>query len=79
MTQNAPGVTINIPGWGSTDGVEWLTDTHTPMTGYFKDIGQVLVELGYEKNFSIRGAPYDFRKAPSKYIFCFRFFFLLNF
>lgn len=77
-THNAPGVTTRITGWGSSDTVEWLTDTHSPMTGYFKDIGNVLVELGYERNFSIRGAPYDFRKAPSNYFNLQLFFFLIN-
>lgn len=34
---------------------------------YFKEIGNALVRSGYVRNVSIRGAPYDFRKGPSKF------------
>ena len=33
---------------------------------YFVKIVDRLKEMSYLKNVSIRGAPYDFRKAPSK-------------
>lgn len=66
-TKNAPGVTTRIPGWGNPDVVEWLDPTHASAGGYFKDIGNALVAAGYVRNVSIRGAPYDFRKAPGKF------------
>lgn len=65
-TKNAPGVTTRIPGWGNPDVVEWLDPTHASAGGYFKDVGNALVAAGYVRNVSIRGAPYDFRKAPGK-------------
>ena len=34
---------------------------------YFHNIVEALVSMGYERNTTIRGAPYDFRKAPSKH------------
>lgn len=65
-TSNTAGVQIRIPGWGSSETVEWLDPTHASTGAYFKDIGNALVQEGYVRNISIRGAPYDFRKAPSE-------------
>lgn len=65
-TENSPGVTTRIPGWGDPESVEWLDPTHASAGAYFKDIGNALVAGGYQRGLSIRGAPYDFRKAPSK-------------
>lgn len=65
-TKNSPGVTTRIPGWGNPDVVEWLDPTHASAGAYFKDVGNALVAAGYVRNVSIRGAPYDFRKAPGK-------------
>lgn len=65
-TSNSPGVDLRVPGWGDPFVVEWLDPTKASAGSYFKDIGNALVSLGYERNVSIRGAPYDFRKAPSK-------------
>uniref|UniRef100_A0A0C9RIY1 PLA2G15_1 protein n=1 Tax=Fopius arisanus TaxID=64838 RepID=A0A0C9RIY1_9HYME len=65
-TSNTPGVDINIPGWGDPFMVEWLDPSKASPGGYFKDVGNMLVsDLGYVRNLSLRGAPYDFRKAPS--------------
>lgn len=66
-THNPPGVTTRVPGWGNPDVVEWLDPTHASQGSYFKDIGNALVANGYVRNKSLRGAPYDFRKGPSKY------------
>lgn len=65
-TSNPEGVTLRVPGFGNTSSVEWLDPTEASAGAYFKDIGNILVNLGYERNKSIRGAPYDFRKGPSK-------------
>lgn len=66
-TYNAPGVDVRVPGFGSSETVEWLDPSHASTGAYFKDIGNILVTLGHVRNISIKGAPYDFRKAPSKY------------
>jgi hypothetical protein len=65
-TSNSEGVDIRIPGFGNTASVEWLDPSEASPGAYFKDIANTLVSLGYERNVSLRGAPYDFRKAPSK-------------
>lgn len=67
-TQNTPGVTIRIPGFGQSDVVEWLDPSITKSLAgaYFKDIANALVAKGYVRNVTMRGAPFDFRKAPSK-------------
>lgn len=65
-TSNAPGVETRVPGWGDSEPVEWIDPSHASAGAYFKDIANALVALGYKRNKTIRGAPYDFRKAPSK-------------
>ncbi|KAK9294345.1 hypothetical protein QLX08_011015 [Tetragonisca angustula] len=66
-TRNQNGVDIRIPGWGDPFVVEYLDPSKASPGSYFKDIGNMLVnELGYIRNHSIRGAPYDFRKAPNE-------------
>ncbi|XP_036329433.1 phospholipase A2 group XV-like [Rhagoletis pomonella] len=66
-THNSPGVDIRVPGWGDPDVVEWIDPTHNKAGAYFKDIANVLVDLGYERKKNIHGAPYDFRKGPSEH------------
>ncbi|KAK4878912.1 hypothetical protein RN001_007058 [Aquatica leii] len=65
-TSNAEGVDIRVPGFGDTETVEWLDPSHASSGYYFKDIGNTLVTLGHVRNKSIKGAPYDFRKAPNE-------------
>nr|CAD7399051.1 unnamed protein product [Timema poppensis] len=65
-TSNPEGVETRIPGFGDTKSVEWLDPTQVSEGAYFKDIATALVNIGYERNVSIRGAPYDFRKAPNE-------------
>lgn len=67
-TSNAEGVDIRIPGFGSSETVEWIDPSHASTGSYFNSIGNILVSLGYRRNSSIKGAPYDFRKAPSKFL-----------
>lgn len=65
-TRNTAGVDIKIPGWGDPFVVEYLDPSKASPGSYFKNIGDMLVnDLGYVRNVSLRGAPYDFRKAPS--------------
>ncbi|XP_059058162.1 phospholipase A2 group XV-like [Achroia grisella] len=65
-TRNPPGVDIRIPGWGSPEPVEWIDPSHQSSGSYFNKIADALVTIGYVRNVSIRGAPYDFRKAPNE-------------
>lgn len=67
-TRNPPGVETRIPGFGTPDVVEWLDPSYTrSLAGaYFKYVANVLVNRGYQRNVTLRGAPYDFRKSPSR-------------
>lgn len=67
-TENAPGVTIRVPGFGNTETVEWLDPSQHYPTGYFYNIVQTMVtsDLAYKRGVTVKGAPFDFRKAPSK-------------
>lgn len=65
-TINAPGVEIRVPGFGGSETVEWIDPSHASTGAYFKDIGNLLVGMGYTRNISIKGAPYDFRKGPNE-------------
>ncbi|EFN76868.1 group XV phospholipase A2 isoform X1 [Harpegnathos saltator] len=66
-TSNQPGVDIKISGWGDPFVVEYIDPSKASPGSYFKYIGNMLVnELGYVRNLSLRGAPYDFRKGPSE-------------
>ncbi|GFS42997.1 phospholipase A2 group XV, partial [Nephila pilipes] len=77
-TTNYPGVDIRVPGFGDTSTLEIIDPhflaphplgvqlRHHPWTEYYKDIVTALVEVGYVRNISVRGAPYDFRKAPNE-------------
>lgn len=65
-TSSPPGVQIRVPGWGNPEPVEWLDPSHDKTGAYFNSIADALVKIGYVRNVSLRGAPYDFRKAPSK-------------
>lgn len=64
MVKNAPGVEARVPGFGTTETIEYL-DTQN-LIAYFKSIVDTLVSLGYERGVSVRGAPYDFRYGPGK-------------
>ncbi|XP_023023539.2 lysosomal phospholipase A and acyltransferase [Leptinotarsa decemlineata] len=65
-TRNTDGVEIRIPGWGITETLEWLDPSHASTGSYFRDIASTLVGLGHVRNVTIKGAPYDFRKAPNE-------------
>lgn len=70
-TKNSPGVDIRVPGWGTVSTMD-VVDT-TPIINqydfgyYFYQIIQALVTRGYDRNKNMYGAPYDFRKGPSKF------------
>lgn len=52
--------------------MEWIDPSHAKQGAYFKSIGNMLVGNGYVRNVSMRGAPYDFRKGPSKELISFK-------
>ncbi|XP_061399219.1 phospholipase A2 group XV-like [Musca vetustissima] len=66
-THNTPGVDIRIPGWGNPEVVEWIDPTHNKAGAYFRTLANMLADHGYVRNKNIRGAPYDFRKAPNEH------------
>ncbi|XP_050529312.1 phospholipase A2 group XV-like isoform X2 [Daktulosphaira vitifoliae] len=65
-THSPPGVDIRIPGWGNSSAVEYIDPSLSTFGAYFKSVGDSLVGVGLERDVSIRGAPYDFRKAPNE-------------
>ncbi|XP_063236646.1 phospholipase A2 group XV-like [Bacillus rossius redtenbacheri] len=65
-TRNVDGVETRIPGFGASYSVEWLDPSHASTGSYFASIVDALVGIGYRRNITVRGAPYDFRKAPNE-------------
>ncbi|KAJ8302642.1 hypothetical protein KUTeg_019038, partial [Tegillarca granosa] len=65
-THNVAGVDIKTSQFGHTKTVEYLDPSELSQTSYFGPIVDSLVAEGYVRNVSIRGAPYDFRKAPNE-------------
>lgn len=69
-TKNTPGVEIKLPKWGRTEAIEWLDTTpiidHLDSGAYFYHISHAMTNRGYARGKTIFGAPYDFRKGPSK-------------
>ncbi|XP_056454893.1 phosphatidylcholine-sterol acyltransferase [Gadus chalcogrammus] len=61
---NSPGVEVRVPGFGQTHSIEHL-DIHR-LAGYFHTMVQHLVNMGYARNETVRGAPYDWRLAPNE-------------
>ena len=67
-TLNSPGVETQIPGFGNTTTVEFVDPSRMPISGYYNFMVDELIKAGYKRGIDLRGAPYDFRKAPSKFI-----------
>ncbi|KAL1124391.1 hypothetical protein AAG570_001020, partial [Ranatra chinensis] len=65
-TSNRPGVDIRVPGFGTPTVVEWLDPIKFSVGSYFSYIADALTTIGYERGVNIRGAPFDFRKAPNE-------------
>jgi len=63
---NNAGVETRVPDFGGTSALEEL-DPSVPdhKTGTFYNMVSGLVAAGHVKNSTLRGAPYDFRYAPS--------------
>ncbi|RWS28691.1 group XV phospholipase A2-like protein [Leptotrombidium deliense] len=65
-TSNPPGVMTRIPHWGNTTAIEFIDPTQVAGTAYFSVLVNELVREGYTRGVDLRGAPYDFRKAPQE-------------
>ncbi|KAK4015285.1 phospholipase A2 group XV [Daphnia magna] len=65
-TSNNLGVDIRIPDFGNSTSVEWIDPSKASAGNYFATIAESILKFGYERNVSLRGAPYDFRKAPNE-------------
>ena len=70
-TRNNDGVEIRIPGFGNSTTVEYLDPSLTSLSIYFATVAKHLLPLGYQRGIDMHGAPYDFRKAASKFDFSF--------
>ncbi|KAK6318381.1 hypothetical protein J4Q44_G00116720 [Coregonus suidteri] len=64
QTEAPPGVDVRVPGFGQTFPLEYLDPSNYSVGMYFFTIVQALVEWGYTRDDDVRGAPYDWRKAP---------------
>ncbi|XP_068595195.1 phosphatidylcholine-sterol acyltransferase [Brachionichthys hirsutus] len=62
-SSNSPGVQVRVPGFGQTYPIEFLDSGR--LAGYFHTMVQHLVNMGYVRNETVRGAPYDWRLAPN--------------
>lgn len=60
-----PGVEIRVPGFGTTENIEWLDKSKASEGRYFTDIVEMLVAMGYKRGKNLLGAPFDWRRAPS--------------
>ncbi|XP_075044917.1 LOW QUALITY PROTEIN: lysosomal phospholipase A and acyltransferase [Mixophyes fleayi] len=60
------GVAVRVPGFGQTTSLEFLDPSKRSVGIYFYTLVQTMVDWGYTRDANIRGAPYDWRKAPNE-------------
>lgn len=66
FTNRYDGVTIEVPGFGDTRTVEYLTPIIKRIP-YLKKFVNYFVARGYKRGVSIRAAPFDWRLAAGIY------------
>ncbi|XP_023841005.1 lysosomal phospholipase A and acyltransferase [Salvelinus sp. IW2-2015] len=66
QTEAPPGVDVRVPGFGKTFPLEYIDPSKGDVGMYFFTIVQALVDWGYTRDDDVRGAPYDWRKAPNE-------------
>jgi len=64
-TSNREGVEVRVKMDGKLASVEQINDNPAARVNYFGKLTEYLIKnYGYRRDENIRGAPYDFRKAP---------------
>ncbi|XP_006269373.1 phospholipase A2 group XV [Alligator mississippiensis] len=66
ITEPPDGVDVRVPGFGQTFALEFLDPSKRNVGTYFYTLVQSLVDWGYQRDEDVRGAPYDWRKAPNE-------------
>ncbi|XP_019311045.1 phospholipase A2 group XV isoform X2 [Panthera pardus] len=64
-TQFPDGVDVRVPGFGKTFSLEFLDPSRSSVGSYFHTMVESLVGWGYTRGEDVRGAPYDWRRAPT--------------
>ncbi|CAH8549421.1 unnamed protein product [Dicrocoelium dendriticum] len=55
---------VIFPGWGDTTNLEYLDESQKLIGQYYNTVAEELLTVPfYKRNISLRGAPYDFRRA----------------
>ena len=74
---NHSGFGVKASGFGITCKVEYLYATlkeeptcPPSLISYFHTFVQYFVKEGYERDLTIRAAPYDWRMTPGKHVVC---------
>lgn len=65
-TQFPDGVDVRVPGFGETFSMEFLDPSKRNVGSYFYTMVESLVGWGYTRGEDVRGAPYDWRRAPNE-------------
>lgn len=69
-TSSPPGVSTTLPPFGQPEYMEWIDPSvytrNYDFGAYFTYIADSLVSNGYVRGRTLFGAPYDFRRGPSK-------------
>ncbi|XP_026634640.1 group XV phospholipase A2 isoform X2 [Microtus ochrogaster] len=64
-TQFPDGVDVRVPGFGETFSLEFLDPSKRNVGSYFFTMVESFVGWGYTRGGDLRGAPYDWRRAPT--------------